>query len=145
MTLKTRIVLYLTFHSKSIQIPRTFLWPFSQTFGLTYSPLTSAKLYCSSWVTLENVEKSRFINPFGNTTLSDAMHRFFLQTSELIQENYKLDLQAVRSWNSGVVKNVWYIIQFVISFFFRSTICIWKSFGCHSIRGVLGRFWFWWN
>ena len=41
------------------------------------------------------------------------MHRFFLQTSELIQENYKLDLQAVRSWNSGVVKNVWYIIQFV--------------------------------
>ena len=65
--------------------------------------------------------------------------------SELIQKNYKLDLQAVHSWNSGVVKNVWYIIQFVISFFFRSTICIWKSFGYHSIRGVLGQFWFWWN
>ena len=46
-------MLYLTFHSKSIQIPRTFLWPFSETFGLTYSPLNSAKLNCSSEVTLK--------------------------------------------------------------------------------------------
>ena len=29
MTLKARIVLYLTFHSKSIQIPGKVLWPFS--------------------------------------------------------------------------------------------------------------------
>ena len=88
MTLKTRIVLYLTFCSISIQIPRTFLWPlavpknlgvgvnfrpcsegyflsghpqsvartflqpFSQTFGLVYLSLNSATLSCSSEVTL---------------------------------------------------------------------------------------------
>ena len=28
--------------------PRTFLWPFSLTFGLAYSPLNSSKLCCSS-------------------------------------------------------------------------------------------------
>ena len=40
------------FNTKSSQIPRTFLWPFSQTFYLVYSPLNSAKLSCSSEVTL---------------------------------------------------------------------------------------------
>ena len=52
MALKIRISLYLTFNTKSSQISRTFLWPFSQTFGLVYSPLNSAKLSCSSEVTL---------------------------------------------------------------------------------------------
>ena len=33
----------MTFHSKLIHIPRTFLGSFSQTFGLTNSPLNSAK------------------------------------------------------------------------------------------------------
>ena len=50
MTLKTRIVLYLTFHSKSIQIPRTFYGCFH--FGLTYPLLISTKLNNSSEVTL---------------------------------------------------------------------------------------------
>ena len=40
------------FDTKSSQIPRTFLWLFSQTFGLDYSPLNSATLSCSSEVTL---------------------------------------------------------------------------------------------
>ena len=52
MTLKIRIVLYLTFNTKSNQIPRTFLWPFSLTFGLAYPLLNSATLSCSSEVTL---------------------------------------------------------------------------------------------
>ena len=52
MTLRIRILLYLTFNTKSNQIPRTFLWPFSQTFGLVYSPLNSATFSCSSEVTL---------------------------------------------------------------------------------------------
>ena len=33
-------------------MPRTFLWPFSQTFSLFYSSLNSATLSCSSEVTL---------------------------------------------------------------------------------------------
>ena len=52
MALKIRISLYLTFNTKSSQISRTFLWPFSETFGLVYSPLNSAKLSCLSEVTL---------------------------------------------------------------------------------------------
>ena len=39
-------------NTKSNQTTRTFLWPFSQTFGLAYSPLNSATLSCSSEVTL---------------------------------------------------------------------------------------------
>ena len=52
MTLKMRIVLHLIFNTKSSQIPGTFLWPFSYTFGLAYSPLNSSTLSCSSEVTL---------------------------------------------------------------------------------------------
>ena len=55
MALKIRISLYLTFNTKSSQIPRTFLWLFSQTFRLVYSPLNSATLSCSSEVTLLSV------------------------------------------------------------------------------------------
>ena len=55
MTLKITTVLYLTFNTKSIQTPRTFLWPFSQTFGLAYPPLNSATLSCSSEVTLPSM------------------------------------------------------------------------------------------
>ena len=43
------------FDTKSSQIPRTFLWLFSQTFGLDYSPLNSAMLSCSSEVTLPSI------------------------------------------------------------------------------------------
>ena len=50
----------LTFESQSIQIPRTFLWLFSQTFGLAYSPLNSAKLTCSSEVTLLLTQKTSY-------------------------------------------------------------------------------------
>ena len=42
----------LTFNSKSSQIAKIFLRPFSQAFGLAYSPLNSATLSCSSEVTL---------------------------------------------------------------------------------------------
>ena len=52
MALKIRISLYLTFNTKSSQKPRTFSWPFSQTFSLVYSPLNSTTLSCSSEVTL---------------------------------------------------------------------------------------------
>ena len=55
MTLKTRIVLYLTFHSKLIQINRTFKFYvyFHRTLALlTYSPLNSAKLNSSTEITL---------------------------------------------------------------------------------------------
>ena len=52
ITLKIRILLYLTFNTNSNQIPRTFLWPFSLTFGLVYSPLNSAMVSCWSEVTL---------------------------------------------------------------------------------------------
>ena len=54
MTLKTRIVLYLTFRSKSIQIPRMFLWLLPQTFDLTYLPLNPPRLNCSSEVPLKD-------------------------------------------------------------------------------------------
>ena len=40
-------------NSKWIQISRTFLWPFSYTFDLTYPLLNSTKLNCSSEVTLK--------------------------------------------------------------------------------------------
>ena len=49
-----KCVQILTFDTKLSQIPRTFLWPISQTFGLAYLPLNSAKLSCSSEVTLKN-------------------------------------------------------------------------------------------
>ena len=52
MALKIRISLYLTFNTKSNKTPRTFLWPFSLTFGLVYSPLNSAMVSCWSEVTL---------------------------------------------------------------------------------------------
>ena len=55
ITLKIRFVLYLTFDTKSNQMPRAFLWQVSKTFGLTYSPLNSAKLNCSIEVTLTKV------------------------------------------------------------------------------------------
>ena len=42
----------LTFVTELNQIPGTFLWSFPFTFGLAYSPLNSAKLSCSSEVTL---------------------------------------------------------------------------------------------
>ena len=40
------------FDTKLSQVHRTFLWLFSQTFGLAYSPVNSAKLSCSSEVSL---------------------------------------------------------------------------------------------
>ena len=43
---------FLTLDSKSSQSARSFLWPFSYTFGHAYSPLNSATLSCSSEVTL---------------------------------------------------------------------------------------------
>ena len=58
MALKIRILLYFTFNTKSSQIPKTFLWPFSYIFGLVYSPLNSAKLSCSSEVTLKKISAS---------------------------------------------------------------------------------------
>ena len=42
----------LAFDTRSSQIAKTFLWSFSQTFGLAYSPLISATLSFSSEVTL---------------------------------------------------------------------------------------------
>jgi len=39
MTLKVRIVLFLTFDSKTTEGPKIFLWPFSWFFGLTCWPL----------------------------------------------------------------------------------------------------------
>ena len=42
----------LVFNTKLCQTPRTSLRPFSWTFGLAYSSLNSAKLSCSSEVTL---------------------------------------------------------------------------------------------
>ena len=50
MALKIRILPYLHFNTKSNPIPRNFLWPFSYTFSLVYSPLNSAS--CSIEVTL---------------------------------------------------------------------------------------------
>ena len=55
ITLKIRIVPYLTFNTKSNQIPRTFLRPFSYTLGLTYPTLNSATLSYSSEVTLTTI------------------------------------------------------------------------------------------
>ena len=52
LTLKIRIVLYFTFNTKSMKISKIFVWSFTKTFGLTYSPLNSAKLSFSSEVTL---------------------------------------------------------------------------------------------
>ena len=42
----------MTFVTKSSQIARTFLRPFSWTFGLAYSPSKLTTLSCSSEVTL---------------------------------------------------------------------------------------------
>ena len=84
MTLKTRIVLY--FHSKSI--PKVFLWPFSQTFGLTYSPLDFANLNCSSEVTLilgdQELEQTELEEKL---VISDVMfHRFSIPFSAYLQK-----------------------------------------------------------
>ena len=56
----------LTINTKSNQIIRTFLLPFSWIFGLVYFPLNSATLSCSSVVTLGNfyyTKKSVFVQP----------------------------------------------------------------------------------
>ena len=49
----------MTFDTKSSQIARTCLWPFSLTFGIAYSPLSSATLSCSIEVTLGNYTNNR--------------------------------------------------------------------------------------
>ena len=46
--------------TKSSQIAKTFLWQFSWTFGLAYSPLNSATLSCSSEVTLMYRQSSAY-------------------------------------------------------------------------------------
>ena len=58
----------LTFVTKLNQIPGTFLWSFSLTFDLAYSPLNSAKLSCSSEVTL--LIKGPFKEARGRNTVT---------------------------------------------------------------------------
>ena len=66
------------FDTKSSQIPRTFLWLFSQTFGLDYSPLNSATLSCSSEVTLVHSDSPRKLvaknNLFADCNAPGHMH-----------------------------------------------------------------------
>ena len=50
----------MTFNTKSSQIARTFVWPFSWTFGLAYSPLKSATPNCSSEITLMSLVAYQF-------------------------------------------------------------------------------------
>ena len=52
MTLKVRIVPFLILNSKTTERPKIFLWPFSKTFGLAYSPLNSAACRKVTLVTL---------------------------------------------------------------------------------------------
>ena len=58
----------LTFVTELNQIPGTFLWSFSLTFDLAYSPLNSAKLSCSSEVTL--LIKGPFKEARGRNTVT---------------------------------------------------------------------------
>ena len=58
----------LTFITELNQIPGTFLWSFSLTFDLAYSPLNSAKLSCSSEVTL--LIKGPFKEARGRNTVT---------------------------------------------------------------------------
>ena len=55
----------MTLKSKSNQIFRTHLWPFSKTFDFSYSPLNSAKLNCSSEVTLKSRDSTIHWHQFG--------------------------------------------------------------------------------
>ena len=65
----------LMFDTKSSQIARTFLWPFSWTFGLAYSPLNSATLNCSSEVTLTFVYNTLVYLVLVHTVLCYLLHR----------------------------------------------------------------------
>ena len=59
-------------------MPKAFLWLFSQTFGLAYSPLSSAKLSCSSEVTLKKIEgpnRERDQSTTETFTLQTFSHR----------------------------------------------------------------------
>ena len=87
MALINRIVLYLTCHSKSNQIPRTFLLPFSSTFCLTNLPINSAKLNCSSEVTLRNT----YIFLLGLSVIS-SNRIFLVSTNKLVSQTRKLFL-----------------------------------------------------
>ena len=97
MTLKTRIVLYLTFCSESIQIPRTFLWLFSLTFGLAYSPLNSTKLNCSSEVTLRQIHLHFIPEFFHNSAAIWFFKHKFLMNSVDSSSAYKADGNRILS------------------------------------------------
>ena len=60
-------------------IPKTFLWPVSQTLGITYSPLNSATLSCSSEVTLKMLPSLHNVLLYEYVLLS----HFFLSKVQL--------------------------------------------------------------
>ena len=65
MTLKVRIVLFSTVHSKTTERPKIFLWPFSQFLGLAYSPLNSAtcrKITLGTLSDIQTIECNKVLN-----------------------------------------------------------------------------------
>ena len=81
---------------QSIQIPGTFLWPLSYNFDIAFSPLDSAKLSCSSEVTLfqgEDTMRNRVffnlcyyqMNYFNYVYNAVAMQLFFIALGHTIQ------------------------------------------------------------
>ena len=90
----------LTFVTKLNQIPGTFLWRFSLTFGLAYSPLNSAKLSCSSEVTL----LQRYITTFSFFCLdgllfSETRQFDFLSFQNVVLENSLEKVGALSIWS----------------------------------------------
>ena len=71
----------LTFITELNQIPGTFLWLFSLTFGIAFAPLNSATLSCSSEVTL-----------------------FFLEGTA--EDSYR-SVQTLGKFNNGVFSLYW--------------------------------------
>ena len=76
---------------------RVFLWLFSQNFGLAYSPLSSAKLSCSSEVTLNNIE-----GPYRERDQSTT-ESFTLQTFSH-RSNAKANI-ILGTYQSGLIKD----------------------------------------
>ena len=68
-------------------MPRTFLWPISEKFGLTYSQLNYAQLNCSSEVTLRNT----YIFLLGLSVIS-SNRIFLVSTNKLVSQTRKLFL-----------------------------------------------------
>ena len=98
----------LTFITELNQIPGRFLWSFSLTFDLAYSPLNSAKLSCSSEVTL--LIKGPFKEARGrNTQIREQMSgpKIFWYGKSILGCGQWPGLDSGKKGSGPIMSNFW--------------------------------------